>query len=196
MRTARRTRWRSLIVGWRLVPTVLGLAVLAAVGPVVPQLVDLPQLLVPASYRAPTAVVASLLAALIVLTAADEPVDQLGASAPKPLSAARACRMSVLTVLAVASLATADHDHVASTALSVATLVGEGLLLSCLEPDLAWALPTLHLLAAATFGVNPDRQLAGWAWILRTDVTPGSLIASALVFSIGLRLHARYRENH
>lgn len=185
-------RIRSMIVGWRLVPSLLGLVLLAAIGPLVPRLIHLPQLLVHAAYLAPSAVVASLLAALLVLATADEPVDQLGATVPVPLNVARVVRLIGMTAVAVLCLAVADPQHVPSTTLAVATLVGEGLLLFCLEPDLAWALPTLHLLAASTFGVTSDRQLASWAWILRTDVTPGSLIASTLVFAIGLCLWARH----
>ena len=191
MNPARRTRLLVLARGWHLPGATTGLLAVALLLALLPALVNLPQFLVPTNVTAPTVILACLLAALLVLGTADEPVDLRALASPLHLAAIRAGRMIVMTVLALVVLSLPGEESLLSISLTLTALVGEGLLLYRVEPDLAWVLPTLHMAASATFGGTADRKVAGWAWIIASDVSAATVTPSALLFLLGLTVWSR-----
>ncbi len=193
MTRARLIRWRVLTRGWRLTGALTGIAVTSAVLTLVPRLVPLPQMLVPDTFNGLSLTFGSLIVALMVLHTADEPVDQLGATAAVRLPAVRMLRVTLVTALAIAAVSAADPAHLPAGAVTVVTFVGEGLLVARVAgPGLAWLLPSAHLLAAVTFGVTTMRQVAGWAWILDARPSLPGLLAASTLYASGLVLWARH----
>ena len=186
---------RSLIKGWHIPQALTGLVLLLVVVRFLPDFVQLPEVAAAAPFQAPASVLASLVAALVVLSMLEEPVDQLGATAAVRLRRARAARICGATALAGTALslgATSSH----ASWVSVTGLVGEGLLMCrAFGAAVAWILPTAHMLASVTYGVSTLGVVAPWAYLIRTDVAPSGVGASLLIFGLGLTLWSSLQWN-
>jgi hypothetical protein len=185
-------RWAALVKGWRIVPMVVGLTVLYALLRTMPSYLELPQVRTREFVQASTSVLGSLVAALLVLTTLDEPVDSLPATASRNVKAARTLRMMFLLCVAfLAVSAPAPAGDRLGVAISVAALTGEGLLLSrAAGSSVAWTLPTVHLIAAVTFGATQQGLVSPWAWIIASDVGPAGLLVSTTLLVAGTNLWA------
>ena len=157
-----------------------------------PEYLGLPEVLTREAIRAPTSILGCLIAAILVLTTLDEPVDQLPATSARNVTTVRVLRMSVSSAVAmVVVLLPAPAPDRLAVATSAAALIGEGLILGGVAGSaVAWTLPTAHLLAAITFGVTPRGLVSPWAWIIARDTGPAGLLASVMLFVAGLWIWA------
>jgi hypothetical protein len=176
----------ALAKGWH-VPAAVAVIVLTAAGSrFLPVLVPLPRMFSYQSLSAPASAIAALLVSVAAFLTADEPSDILLLTSPRRSQLLNPSRVFAVGGIGAMLLCVGTGASWTPTLSSVAALVGEGLLLGSLVGiRLAWVLPTLHVLAALTFGAAGRSDLAPWAWILATHPSTSDLSASTVLLAIG-----------
>jgi hypothetical protein len=152
-----------------------------------PSTAEMPQLRSVEIVRAPSASIAALVATLGVLLTLDEPITIVPRTSARDIVRFRRGRVVVLTLVALTLMLAVDRSHPASTVTALTALVGEGLLCRAVAgPELSWLLPSGHLLASATFGATPQRDVSPWAWIVSVDAGAIGVAVAVAVLVLGL----------
>lgn len=178
--------------GHRIPTALAGAAVVLVAVRFAPGLVSLPEIAASIAVQTRTTTLAALLVVIFLLQAAHEPAPALLRSAPRPWIALRMLRLLTVTVAGTALVAALSSAPVHTEAV-VLFLLGEGLLLTRLAGlALGWALPVVHVLAAAVVGVGQRGEPFFWAWFLRPSATAADVVAAVACYGIGLTLWAAH----
>lgn len=177
----------SLFRGWHG-PTVATLLLGSAVGVrLLPTVFLVPRLFTTVDVVAPMTALAALVVAIAGFSTAQEPAEQILTTAPMRSRASNPLRVCIVLAIGVLLLGLLGSTDGAAAVSTTAALAGEGLIVASLSDiAYAWALPTLHLLAALTFGAAGRIDLAPWAWILSTHPSAFVTNASILLLVVGL----------
>ncbi len=182
----------SLLHGWRIGWSVGGLILLSITLAASPKLIVLPQVLADSEVTAPAAVVATLVGSLLLLPLCVEPASHLIATAPRGRQIAVVIRLAVMTVVAYLAIVLPAHAGGWAPISALATFTGEGLILAgTVGVTTAWTLPTVHCLAAMTFGADVHAKVASWAWVVSGSPSASFVTVSLAIYAIGLAVMDR-----
>jgi hypothetical protein len=186
--SARTTRVRTLIRGWRLLQVGVGLVGIAAAQMLLPHLLFLPNMTPGDQVGTPVAAICAWVAAMLALLTANEPVPELFLTSPSFPRRANLVRISAVLGAGTVISATSGATHPAVPVTAGLAFAGEALLFAKFGGlRNAWLPPTVHLLASITVGnVNRVEGLATWAWVLQASPDSLSVVASSVIFLAGL----------
>lgn len=180
-------RLLALARGWHLGAIIVALLVLGALVAALPDEVPLPVINNAVPLYSRDGVLAALVAAMLILVAADEPVDPLFTLAPRNRRVVRIVRICAVTTAAAGTLAASDPATALGVVTALLTLTGEGLILATIIGlKAAWVLPLLHAMAAAVLGAGATDEFAFWAWIVDPSPSPTATALAAAIYLVAI----------
>lgn len=180
-------RFLALLRGWHMATVIGGLLLLGTLVAAVPDEVPLPILNNAVPLYSRDGVLAALVATLLILLAADEPVDPLFMLAPRNRRALRIIRICAVTAAATGALAVSEPASIIGVLTALLTLTGEGLIIATIIGlKVGWILPLLHTMAAAVLGGGTMGDFAFWAWIVDPSPSAAATAIAATIYGIGI----------
>ena len=165
--------------------SLVGLSLLLA-----PPTVVLPEVLTDLTVEARSVLLGALAACVVTLRACHEPAAAIARTSPDRWYPARVLRL--VLVAAVGWLVLLAVEPAGAYVSGVWTLLlGEGLVgARLLGADLAWLLPSGHVVAASFLGVGAAGEPSWWAWVLAPDPGPVRVALGVTVLVVGLHTWA------